>query len=42
MYYFLFQTVLLFPIYIIQKVIEIFWPRDVTDMCVLAHLAQNS
>ena len=38
MYNFLYQTVLIFPIYILfTKIIEIFWCRDVTDTCELAH-----
>ena len=38
MYNFLYQTVLIFSIYLLLiKVIETFWSRDVTDIWVLAH-----
>ena len=38
MYNFLYQTVLIFPIYaLFTKIIETFWSRDVTDIQVSAH-----
>ena len=38
MYIFLYQTILIFPIYILfTKIIETFWSRNVTDIWALAH-----
>ena len=38
MYNFLYQTALIFPVYILfAKIIELFSSRDVTDIWVLAH-----